>query len=299
MADAYTTLTTVTDIVNSEFIDPLLLAYALDKNVAVGLCRMYNLAGRQTKVASAAKFVKDSAAAMTEATDVDATALDTSQVAITAAEIGIVRLVTKIAKRTNILGEEGLMQFVAREGAELCMEKFETDTLAIYPSASASAGVTQSPMTLGTFVTGMGKLDTASARGRKVAVISDNQATNLRSAAASSQAAVLAADRTDESILNARSDAYVGTLFGVPIWLTNLNTTANAAADDVGMIGIDGNTNPENAPIGLAQVWGPEVERSGSATPSARAEEVAITMMVAAAEVSDFNYVKFVTSATA
>lgn len=299
MADVYTTLTTVTDIVNSEFIDPMLLAYAIDKTVAAPLCRMYNLAGRATKVASAAKFVKDSAAAMTEGTDVDAVALDTSQVGITAAEVGIVRLVSKVAKRTNILGEEGLMQFIMREGGELIGEKLDTDVLAIYPSASTSVGQSGFPLSLANYVAGMAKLDTNNARGTKVGVFSDNQAANLRNAVATSQAAVLAADRTDESVLNARSDAYIGKLFGMENWLSNLNATANTAVDDVGIISIDGNRNPENAPIGICQVWGPEIERSGSATPSARAEEVAITSMVGQAEISDFNYVKVVTSATA
>ena len=154
-------------------------------------------------------------------------------------------------------------------------------------------------MTLATYVAGQGKLRTNNARGVPVGIFSDNQAANLRNACATSQAAILGADRTDESIMNANMDQYIGKLFGQQNWETTLCTTANGGVDDVGAIMINGAASPANAPIGLCQVWGPEVERSGSATPSLRAEEVAITQMVGQAEISDFNYVKVVTSATA
>lgn len=299
MADALTTLATTTDIVNSEWIDPALLAYAMAKMVVTDKCRLYQLADRSTKTASAAKFVKDSAAAMTEGTDVDSVALDTAQTGITAAELGIVRIVTKVAKRTNILGEAGLMMYIAREGGELCAEKWESDILALFPSASSTVGVSGSPFTLAQYVQGQGKLRSNNARGTAVGIFSDNQAANLRNACASSQAAVLGADRTDESVLNSNMDQYIGKLFGQQNWESTLCTTANGGVDDVGAFLVNGASNPENAPIGLCQVWGPEVERSGSATPSLRAEEVAITQMTGQAEISDFNYVQAVSSATA
>jgi hypothetical protein len=50
MAANNTTVTTLTELVNAEFISPTILAYAVDYTVAAPYCRWQDLRGKGTKV---------------------------------------------------------------------------------------------------------------------------------------------------------------------------------------------------------------------------------------------------------
>ena len=202
---------------------------------------------------------------------------------------------TEYAYETNRLGRDGLVQFIVTDGTYLCMEMLEDDLAALFASASNSVGTSGADLSVANFVEAIAKLDTAKARGRKVCVLDDQQAVDLRLAVAASNSTIFANSMTSQTVLNSRSDAYLGELFGVPIWLTNLTDTANGGADVVGCIMIEGASAPENAPIGVALLWEPRVRTLY--LPEQIGEQVAITMAYGAGEISDFNYVKLVTDA--
>jgi len=292
-----TTKTSLTEIVNSEVIQELILDYAYDKIVVFPLVRVAMLAGKATGTASFPAWVKDAGADLTEANALSNTELETTETAtITAAQVGIMREVTDYAFATNMLGEAGLKQFIVEDGSRLCVEMLEDDLCALFASASTSVGTTGSDLTIANFVEAMARLDTANARGRKVCVLDDQAAFDLRAAVAASTATVFANSATGaQSVLNARSDAYVGELFGVPIWLTNLTDTANTNADVVSIMMIDGAQSPANAPIGVAMLWEPKAK--SLYLPDQVGEQIAVTMAYGCGEISDFNYVKIVTDA--
>lgn len=292
-----TTGTSVTELVNSEFIEPLILDYAMDLMVIAPLCRVANLAGKSTKTAAFPRWVKDAGGDITEATAISNTELETTEATpVTAAQVGILREVTDLAAATNILGPEGLMDYIVRDGAMLCAEMLEDDLAGRFASASSSVGTSGADMSVANFVEAIAKLDTNKARGEKVCVLDDQQAFDLRSAVAASGAQVFGNAATGaQTILNARSDAYLGELFGVRTWLTNLTDTANGGADVVGFMGINGASSPNYAPIGVALLWQPKVKALPS--PANTSEVVAITMAYGEGEIADEYYVKLVTDA--
>lgn len=292
-----TTGTSLTELVNSEFIEPLIIDYAIDKMVIAPLVRTSNLAGKATKTASFPRWLKDTAADLTEGSDLSNNELETSEVAvITAAQVGILREVTDLAADTTIMGPQGLMDFIVRDGAMLCTEMLEDDLAARFASASVTVGTSGSDLSVANFVEAIAKLDTAAVRGEKVCVLDDQQAFDLRAAVAASTATVFAnAAAGAQSVLNARSDAYVGEMFGVRTWLTNLTDTANMGADVVGAMLINGATSPNYAPIGAAVLWQPRVKQLPDVATNSTL--INVTMCYGEGETFDAAYVKLVTDA--
>jgi hypothetical protein len=296
---AETTRTSLTEIVNSEAIAEVIMDYAADKIVIYPLVRVMNLAGRATATASFPAWEKDAGEDVTTegTTALTNVELQTTEIsAITAAQVGILREVTDFAAAVNILGEGGLAQFIVQDGTYLCMEMLEDDLASLFASASNSVGTTGSDMTVANFVEAMAKLDTAKARGEKVCILDDQQASDLRLAVAASGSTVFGnAGQTAQTILNSRSDAYVGELFGARIWLTNLTDTANTNADVVGSMFINAQSNPACTPYGVALLWDPRLKSLN--LPDQIATQYATTMAYGVGEILDYAHVKIVTDA--
>lgn len=288
---AETTSTSITEIVNSEVIAEQMIMYGYDEAVLSPLCRVKNLAGLGSATASFPQWEKDATADVTTegTTTLSNTELQTTEVAtISAAQVGILREVTDFAMATNTLGPDGLMRFIVEDGARLCVLELENDLAALLSGFSDSVGTTGQDFSIANFVEALAKLDTLNARGRKVCVLDDQQAFDLRAAVAASGSSVFAnSANAAQSVLNARSDAYVGELFGVPIWLTNLTDTANTNADVVGAMFIDGSDRPDYASLGIALLWEPKV--SMVEAPDEVAKKVAITMAYGCGRISGFG----------
>lgn len=288
---AETTKTSLTEIVNSEAIAELILMYAHDQTVIAPLVRVKDLAGLSTPTASFPQWELDAVSDITTegTTALSNVELQTTEVAvISAAQVGILREVTDFAMATNMLGPDGLMQFIVEDGARLCMLEVENDLAALFSGFSTTVGTSTQDLTVANFVEAIAKLDTANARGRKVCVLDDQQAYDLRAAVAASTGTVFAnSSQNLQSVLNANNAGYVGELFGVPIWLTNLTDTANTAADVVGAMFIDGNASPSYAALGMALLWQPRVKMVG--LPDQAADQIAITMAYGVGRISDFG----------
>lgn len=287
-----TTSTTLTELVNSEFISPLILDYAIDEMVIAPVCRVESLAGKATATAAFPGWVKDTGADLTEASDLSNNALETTEATpLTATMVGILREVTDFAVETSIVGPS-LMSFILEDGRKLCAEMLEDDLAAVFTNASNSVGTSGVDMSVANFVEAIAKLDTAKARGRMVAVLDDQQSLDLRTAVAASGATVFANSATGaQSILNGNPGGYKGTLFGVDIFMTNL--TDAAGGNVTGAMLIDGAQSPKNAPIGIASLWDFKVKQVSD--PATISELVSVSMAYACGEISDFNYVKIVT----
>lgn len=290
---AETTGTTITSAVNAEYIEPLMLSYAIDAVVAIPRLRVSNLAGRGTKTASFWTTTKDTAADLTEATDASNTAQNLTDVTVACAEIGIVRDVTKLAKRSFINGEAELMSWLAEEGGVLCMEEFEKDVWGIFSDASSSVGTSGQPMTLSNVAQALSTLGTNKAFGKAVFMLSTKQAQNLRDAVVTGAAQFLGSGAANGVLQQTAEDGYVGNFLGTEIFQSSL---AESSGDDkIGCCMVDGAAKPQQSPIGLAVLWWPEVE--SILNPSLRSEEMAVTMCAGEAEVLDYAYCKIVTVA--
>lgn len=300
MAASPTTTTTLTELVNSEAIESLILDYAIDAVVASPFCRLADLSNQATLTASFPVWVKDSAAAVNEGSDMSLDDLETTDATITVGMFGVLREITDLVAGSTILGS-GLAQEVIREASMLCMEKFEDLVVATYANASSSVGSSGNNLTFAQFVTGYHTLNQALAQGPKVCVLHPVQAADLVDDLVGLSTSWLTHNGTDASILSGQSGAggYMGTLLNVPIYQTSLCDTANAGADRVGAMFINGSAqnggNPRQAATGVAIKWMPKVRTQSDAAGSA--DVLGITMCAAAAEIRDGSIVKIVTDA--
>lgn len=287
---AETTRTSLTEIINSEVIADVILQYSADATVISPLTRVMNLEGRSSSVASFPQWELDAVEDVTTegTTALSNVELQTTEVAtISAAAVGILREVTEHAFSTNMLGPDGLMQFIVEDGARLCVLEIENDLAALFSGFSTTVGTSGADLSVANFVEAIARMDTQNARGRKVCVLDDQQAFDLRAAVAASTGTVFAGNPGLQSVLHARHDAYVGELFGVPIWLTNLTDAANTNADKVGAMFVDGNANPDYAALGMALLWLPKV--SMATLPDVLAQQIAITCAYGVGRISEFG----------
>lgn len=281
----------LTEIVNSEAIASLIMAYGSDALVIAPLCRVENIAGRATATASFPQWELDAVSAITTegTTSLSNVELQTTEIAaITAAQVGIMREITDFAQEVNLLGPDGIKRFIVEDGGRLCLLNLENDLAALFSGFSTTVGNMGVDLSVANFVQAIATLDTKNARGRKVCVLDDQQAFDLRASVAASTGTVFANSSTGaQSILNANSNGFVGELFGVPIWLTNLTDTANTGADVVGAMFIDGSTDPQYAGFGITMLWMPRVKQIP--LPDQVSDQIAITMAYGVGRISDFG----------
>lgn len=288
---AETTVTTLTELVNTEVIQPLIMDYAIDAMVAVPLCRQVDLSGKASKVASFPIWDKDVGADITEATPMTNTALETLDTQVTAAQVGILREMTKLAARVNILGEGGMEAAIARDGGLLLSEMAEDDVVGLFGSITASVGTSGSDLTIANVVEALNKRRTNKARGVPVMVLDDQQMLDLTTAIAAASGQVFSGG-ANQSVLNAESNGIAGSFLGMQVRYTNLTDTANTAADVVGAIL---NTGVLEASIGFVWLWAPEIDTEINAANASK--KYGITMAYGCGLINDGASVKIVTDA--
>jgi hypothetical protein len=254
------TTTAVTEIVNSEVIDQLIMDYTIDATVIAPLAYTMDISNQATIKAAMAVWVKDAGGDITTegTTDMSNTLLETTEATATAAQVGILREVADLAASSSILGEDGLRMFIARDGALLMAEMLEDDLAALFASISNSVGSSESDLTIANCVQAQMTRRTLNARGPAAFVLDDQQLYDLSAAVVGSTATVFEAG-ANQSILNGRSDGFAGTFLGDPVYYTNLTDTANTGSNVVGAY-ITTNGNPYHASLGIAMKWFPRMK---------------------------------------
>lgn len=287
-----TVTATVTGIINTSLISKVINNYAIDANVALQHMRIEPLQPG-TKTAAFAIPTKSSAGAVTEADGMTAGTLTFANTTVAVSEVGVLRTVSKLASRTNMLGDAGLYNFVIEDGARLCLEKMETDAWSQWTNASTSVGTSGADFTPANYAGALSQLFINKARGNGVFLLSATQLKNLRAALIASAATHLS-NGEGASIMGRTGDnGYAGRYLGADVYASNLAQASSS--DKVGICMIDGAANPANAATGVALGWMPEPEVLGSASLPGR--QIAVTCAYGMAEIADFNYVKIVTVA--
>ena len=145
---AETTTTTLTELVNAEFISARILDYAADFVVASPFLRLEDLRGKASGVVSVPQWVLDTVTDISDqVTALTNTALETTDTQVTTAEMGILREVTKNAREDNILGD-GVLDFILRDAGRLLAIGLEDDVCALFTSISTSVGTSGSNLAL-------------------------------------------------------------------------------------------------------------------------------------------------------
>ncbi len=242
-----TTTTTLTELVNSEWINPAIMEYAHDFAVAAPFNNWQDLRGRATKVGSFPRLVLDTATDLaTEVTALNATELETTQVAATAAEIGVRRDITDAAVEETILGA-GIFDTVTEDAGVLFSISLDDDIVALYGAFTTSVGTSGANLTIANMVEAQAQIRINKMRGSLVYILDDQQASDYQSAQAA------ATSTTVNSFFTVSTDTdngFLGMFMGHPVWQTGLCDTANTGADVVGACYIRGDTNPRQAAIG-------------------------------------------------
>jgi hypothetical protein len=300
MAAAATTLTTLTELVNSEAIESLIMDYALDAMNASSFCRISDISSDATLVASFPIWVKDVAVAVSEGSDMDLDDLETTQVSVTAGMFGVLREVTDLVASTTILGSALVPEIIA-EASRLCMEKLEDLVVACFTNASGSVGTTTANLTIAQFVGAYHALNANLVQGQKVAVLAPIQVADLVDALIAATATVWSNPGTDNRLLNGQSgvDGNMGALLNVPVYQSSLCDLSGDSEDRIGAMFVNGNAgnggNPKFAAYGLAMKWLPKVRVTSDAPGSS--DVLGITMCAGAAEIRDASTIKIVSDA--
>jgi hypothetical protein len=288
---AKTTATTLTELVNSEFINPAILDYAADYTVAAPFMNWLDLRGKATKVGSFPRWILDAVTAGQETTDLTTETLETTDVTITAAEIGVRRDVTDAALEETIIGAQ-LFDFLVRDSGVLAAISLDDDICALFPSLSTSVGTSGSDLTLANMVEAQAQVRKNKMRGQLVYILDDQQASDYQAAQAA------ATSTTINSLMMPATGietGWLGTFFGQPVWQTGLCDTANTGANVVGACFIRGDTNPTSAAFGavLTRDVRSEIQRNASE----RLTEFVMTAKWGVGEIADESGVKIVTDA--
>ncbi len=287
-----TTLATAAGIINASVVDKGLLAYAIDKNVLLPRARMsFVPAGNATATVNFAIPTKGSAAAITEATGMSNTAATFTNTGVTASEVGILRQMTNKALTFNQFGDAGLDAWVDNDGAKLCLEKMETDGLAVLTSASTSVGTSGANATIGNMAGAISQASINNAGDDGFFIWTKFQARDIRSAIAASGSPILSFIGAGELMSRADATGKLGRFMGADVFESGLCPTASS--DKVGAYMVDGYRQSEYAPIACALGWMPRQFRVD--TPALPGRQVAVTVCYGWAEVADFNYTKIVT----
>lgn len=293
----YTAAGSVGELVLAEVIDSMMIDAAYSFGVATQLARVKDLRGSNSNVANFPKWPKLTAAAVNENADLSNTLVNTTEVAVTAGEVGImVNVSDKAVEQQVISGAQlqriqevlGLPPAVARflpgvipyanECAKAVVEKMETDLIALAASAGLSAGTSGADMQLDDFVTALYNLENANAPKPYFAILHPIQVADLRRDIVSNgtSAFSLIPDEIKAQLLAARQDGFVTELMGVGVFQSTLCASVNTNADRQGMM-FPKSAAPLNAtsPLGLAlsRVARVEFERDASL----RSTEVVVT----------------------
>jgi hypothetical protein len=263
MAAAPTTKTTLTELVNSEFINPMIMQYAVDYTVAAPFVNWLDLRGKATAVGSFPRWILDTAGDTGETTDLTTTALETTDVQITGAEIGLRRDVTDAALQETIIGAQ-LFDFLVRDSGVLAAVSLDDDICALFTSFSTAVGEGTTDLDLSVMVSAQATIRKNKMRGSAVYVLDDQQAEDYQVAAAATAGTVIGGLM---SIQTGLDTGYLGTFFSQPVWQTGLCDTSNTGATVNGACFIRGDTNPTAAAIGgvIVRDVTTELERNASA----------------------------------
>jgi len=253
---------------------------------------MFDLTNSPTSVASAPQWVKDAGADLTEGTDItEATGLETTDVQITAAEVGIMRDVTDDAIEDSILGAS-LFQYLVQDAGRLLGIMLEDDIDALFPSLATSVGTSGANLSIANMVEAQAQIRINQMRGQLVYILDDQQGSDYQAAQAA------ATSTTVDSFFTVSPEAnsgFLGSFMNAEVYVSSLTDTANTGANVVGACFIRGDRNPQAACFGMALSRNVRTELQRNA--SRRSTEFVATAKWGVAEIADLSGCKIVTDA--
>lgn len=306
---AETTTTTLNDLVNTQFIDPVFLDYCHDHIVATRFLKRYSLIGKSTATYQVPRWesdmgtVGDNASGVdtefdaTSATDISSnTELSTAAVTFTPTEYGFKHTIVDDVFEDSVNAAE-LMSMIIENAARIIQTAKEADVCALFSGFATAVGVSGSDLTIAQAVAAADGIYDRGVRAPNglVYVLDDQQYADLRNACTAVNSSLAqypgAADRLlgIDSVPNhgLNGDESPRMIFkGYPVYSTGLCATANSAADVVGSCFVP--TGPQNDKfVAMAQVDKRPFRVGIERDESLRASEVVFTSRWGCGEATD------------
>lgn len=273
---AATTTTTMDDVVLQAAIEAQVIDYARTAAVMPPLMLRTSLAGRGSKVAQFPKWGSLTASGLTEGTDMNNTAISSTNVQATVAEVGVRLDVTDLLALTSSVD----LAAYARQAGLALADKLDDDAIALFASLGGnSVGSTGVELTLDVWQEAIFKLEEDSAPGPYVAVLHPRQVFALRKLLAGTSGSTATYFSNSAPDLSAKGPGFAFNLMGVDVYQSSNVDTANAGADYVGAMFATG------ACFGLAELWPAKV--SLQRDESLRATEINVTSCYGLVELVD------------
>ncbi len=246
------TTTTYNDTVYSAIIADMVLDALMATVVTPPLMRNFDLSNQPSKSVDVPKADKFTAAALTEGTEVANTALTTSKVTGTAAEIGIMATVTDVLEVSDIPAAHGAR---LRQLGRAIANKIDVDITALYASFSNTVGTTTADLTLANLLSAIYTLEAADAPKPYVGVLHPIQISDMRTALETNANSPFQSQgiRAGTNELGPAGNGFAGEWFGLPIYFSTNVPTANAAADRAGGI------FSANYALGMVKKWSSKI----------------------------------------
>lgn len=243
---AETTTSTLTELVNSEYISRMILEYAHEAVVATPLYQLYDIRDQATATIAVPQWVKDvHTDIVTETTSLTAETMETTEVTAAAADMGILREVTRNSLQDSIVGRQ-LLDRIVQDAGRLLAIALEDDAVALFGSLATTVGATTVDLSLANMAEALANIrsNDIQAPGGVAFVLHTQQAQDYQTALlASTSTTVNNFAVMSQGSLNSN---YLGQFGGADIYTTSLCDTANAGADRAGACFVRGD-DPANA----------------------------------------------------
>jgi len=295
----------VTEIVNSEWIRPVINQAAKARAVTAQFALEISLIGKGTNQVALPQEISDvqdstmrDAIDATEGADLANTSWETTEATLNTTEYGILRRVTDNADEDNILGAGGLFNAIVMSGGRDMAVVLEDDMASLLDAFATTVGATTVDLSIANLVQAFASLrdNNMPAEDGVALVLGSQQATDYDAAVAASTGTQLARYITKGEADNGLN-GQLGTFMTAPVVTTSLSDTANAGADTTGALIIRGDNgrNPESAALAVAVSRNVRVEMDRSA--KGRGTDVVITQRKGVSESVDLSGVSVITDA--
>lgn len=257
-----TTITSLTEIVPAEKVGQIVIEYARAQVCVGALAHEVKLPMNSGKVYNFPRWVGPDAHEdiTTEGTTtLSNNELETLEVSVTVAQIGLLREVTKLAARTQALGP-ALLDYMMQDAATVLALAIEDDLVALFSSITNSVGTTTVDLSIANMLQAIAKHRAGNSVGQLEFVLHDQQLADLNAAIAASGATFWSAG-ANQSTLNGTMGALAGRFLDINVWYSTLCDTANSGEDRVGALFVNGRQTPTRAALGLVMFWFAEMEQ--------------------------------------
>lgn len=250
---------------------------ANERSIMRNIVKVYDMPMGTGKTLTVPRYPVQSAAGLSEGTDLTNTEVTTDGATLTVSEIGIMATVTDLARMTSA---SNVISDVGRVIGEAVAKKMDQDLIGLFSGFSTDAGSASTAMSAALIAKAIATLRANAVPGDDLyCVMHPYVAYDLKSAITNTFANPAAGDLQNEAMRS----GYVGTLFGVPVFETSNISNTGTAGDYVGAV------FHRNA-IGLAMLQDIKLETQRDA--SLRADEIVATAVYGYGELYDTYGVK-------